>query len=111
MAGLECPAIFYINVSADSARRAPRILAHPARPGPKPSLRGGGPPGLRPVPHRAGALGPGRCGALCSPTRVASRLFEGATSDPADERVHEEVVDDRHGDGDDERSRDRKSVV
>jgi len=27
-------------------------------PGPKPSLRGGGPPGLRPVPHRAGALGP-----------------------------------------------------
>src|SRR2546430_314711 len=24
---------------------------------PKPSLRGGGPPGLRPVPHRAGALG------------------------------------------------------
>ena len=26
-------------------------------PGPKPSLRGGGPPGLRPVPHRAGALG------------------------------------------------------
>src|SRR5438477_1542605 len=26
--------------------------------GPKPSLRGGGPPGLRPVPHRAGALGP-----------------------------------------------------
>jgi hypothetical protein len=30
-----------------------------ASPGPKPSLRGGGPPGLRPVPHRAGALGPG----------------------------------------------------
>src|SRR5207253_8490973 len=24
---------------------------------PKPSLRDGGPPGLRPVPHRAGALG------------------------------------------------------
>src|SRR5207302_3234481 len=30
------------------------------RAAPKPSLRGGGPPGLRPVPHRAGALGAAR---------------------------------------------------
>src|SRR6266550_9625460 len=34
-----------------------------------------------------------------------SALLQSSPRDPADERVHEQVVDDRHGDGDDERSR------
>src|SRR5438093_11156766 len=38
-------------------RVRPTRLALEAACRPKPSLRGGGPPGLRPVPHRAGALG------------------------------------------------------
>src|SRR5207249_7724347 len=52
-----------------SGRRKPRgfesrplrgDLSIKTRRRPKPSLRDGGPPGLRPVPHRAGALGRSR---------------------------------------------------
>src|SRR5947207_497555 len=51
------------NVRTRLAKTETQLLCHLGRSRttgsarPKPSLRGGGPPGLRPVPHRAGALG------------------------------------------------------
>src|SRR2546421_12868847 len=39
------------------SRLLPCRVCPPTRQAPKPSFRDGGPPGLRPVPHRAGALG------------------------------------------------------
>src|SRR5438445_99133 len=49
-------AILPVDVNA-SFTKAVVEAAGPSEAAPKPSLRGGGPPGLRPVPHRAGALG------------------------------------------------------
>jgi error-prone DNA polymerase len=49
-------AILPVDVNASGAK-ALCEAAGPSEAAPKPSLRGGGPPGLRPVPHRAGALG------------------------------------------------------
>jgi len=49
-------AILPVDVNA-SGSKALCEAAGPLEAAPKPSLRGGGPPGLRPVPHRAGALG------------------------------------------------------
>src|SRR5881398_3996363 len=47
-------AILPVDVNRSSAKAVVEASSEAA---PKPSLRDGGPPGLRPVPHRAGALG------------------------------------------------------
>src|SRR2546423_701749 len=49
-------AILPVDVNASEAKAVCEAVG-PSEAAPKPSLRGGGPPGLRPVPHRAGALG------------------------------------------------------
>ncbi|MDQ2914924.1 MAG: error-prone DNA polymerase [Chloroflexota bacterium] len=48
-------AILPVDVNASFAQAVVELSSEAAAP--KPSLRDGGPPGLRPVPHRAGALG------------------------------------------------------